>query len=258
MKAESKVGILFIASLVLIALFAYLLGFLDLFGQRHSLTLLYNFAGGVQEGSAVRAMGVRVGKVKDIRFAENYTTKDGEDIHLLVTIEVDKKVWTSIKEDSRFYVNLAGVIGERYIEITPGSRDAAALEPGAHVRGVDPPRIDQMLSQGFALAGKILEMVERNEPAITSTLATMESLAIHLNKLLGMLEKTTNQKEFKKISGNIEAITSDLLILTSRLRGEGAQETLDLLHELIFRLKDLDQKSIKKFLQDEGIRARIF
>ena len=222
------------------------------------VALLYNFAGGIQEGSAVRAMGIRVGKVKSISFAENYKSEAGEDIHLLVRIEVDKKVWSSLKQDSQFFINLAGVIGERYIEITPGSAEATPLEPGAHVRGVDPPRIDQMLSQGFALAGKILDMVDRNEPTITSTLATMESLAENLNKMLVVLESATQQKEFRRITGNVEAITSDLLVLTSRLRSEEAEETLDLLHDLIFRLKDLDKESIKKFLQDEGIRARIF
>ena len=114
------------------------------------------------------------------------------------------------------------------------------------------------MSQGYALAGKILNLVESNEGTFIDTLGKINNLVTNLNKTLLLLERLSKKEDFNKITKNVAAMSDDLLILTSRLRGKEAQETLDLLRELLFRLKGLDEKTIRKFLQDEGIRAKIF
>ena len=86
----------------------------------------------------------------------------------------------------------------------------------------------------------------------------MNQLVTNLNKTLALLEKTSKNKEFNKIVGNIGEITGDLTILTSRLRGPEAQKTLDLLHRLLWRLDKMDENAIRTFLQKEGIKAKLF
>ena len=81
---------------------------------------------------------------------------------------VEKKAWNSIRKNSKFFINLAGVIGEKFLEISPGSLDASELASGDNVRGEDPPRIDQLISQSYGLAGKLIEMVNKNEGSISS------------------------------------------------------------------------------------------
>ena len=257
MKPETKVGFLFILALLLVAGFAYYLGLLSPFKESRELRLLYNFAGGIEVGSPVRAMGIKVGKVKAIDFTPNAKWKD-EEVKLTITVEIENKAWPTIKEDSKFYINLAGVIGEKYIEVTPGTGESKSFKSGDLVRGIDPPRIDQLLSQGYALAGKILNIVENNEGTFIDTLDKINNLVTNLNRTLLILEKLSKREDFDKIAKNVALMSDDLLILTSRLRGKEAEETMDLLRELLFRLKDLDEKSIRKFLQDEGIRAKIF
>ena len=61
MKAELKVGILFIVSTILVALFALYLGVLNPFSNSHEINVAYNFAGGIEVGSPVRVMGIKVG-----------------------------------------------------------------------------------------------------------------------------------------------------------------------------------------------------
>ncbi len=257
MKPETKVGFLFITAIVMVAGFAYYLGVLNPFKDTYELKLLYNFAGGIEVGSPVRAMGIKVGQVKSIDFTPGEKWMD-EEVKLTIQVQIEKKAWNSIKKDSKFYINLAGVIGEKYIEVTPGTSDSIGFQSGEKARGIDPPRIDQLLSQGYALAGKILEIVEKNEGTFTDTLGKMNNLVQNLNRTLVLIEKLSKKEDFKKISKNLALMSDDLLILTSRLRGPEADETLKLLRELLFRLKDLDEKSIRKFLQDEGIRAKIF
>jgi phospholipid/cholesterol/gamma-HCH transport system substrate-binding protein len=203
-------------------------------------------------------MGIKVGKVTEIKFDPSMKTPDGEEVKLRIRVNIDKGAWSTIRGDSKFYINLAGVIGEKFIEVSPGSTAAPELVPGTLVRGEDPPRIDQLISQSYGLAGKVLDMIERNEGSVTDTIAQMNNLVNNLNKTLVLLDKTSKNKEFAKIIGNVSMLTEDMTILSSRLRGPEAEKTLDLVHRLMWRLDKLDEKSIREFLQKEGIRARLF
>ena len=257
MKVETKVGALFLLAVALVAAFAYYLGVLNPFSQTYDLTLGYNYAGGIELGSPVRVMGVNVGKVSEIAFDPG--VKIGEDeVRLKIKVQISKRAWPTLRKNSKFFINLAGVIGEKLIEVVPGTGEGEMIEPGSFIRGEDPPRIDQLISQSYGLAGKILEMVEKNEGSVTDTVEKINSLVTNLNKTLVLLDKTSKSADIGKILGNVGQLTEDLTIATSRLRGPEAQKTMDLIHKLVWRLDALDEENIRKFLQKEGIRARLF
>jgi phospholipid/cholesterol/gamma-HCH transport system substrate-binding protein len=258
MKVETKVGLLFVVAVAMVAAFAWYLGALNPFARTNEFWIGYNFAGGVEVGSPVRVMGIKVGKVTNIEFKPDMTGPDGEEVKLRVKVAVNKDAWPTVRRDSKFFINLAGVIGEKFIEITPGSSKAAELKPGAFVRGEDPPRIDQLISQSYGLAGKILNMVEKNEGSISDTLDKMNTLVTNVNRTLDLLDRASKNKEIAHVVNNVSIITDDLTILTSRLRGPEAEKTLDLLHKLLWRLDKLDEPAIRKFLQQEGIKAKLF
>ncbi len=258
MRVETKVGLLFIIAVAMVVAFAYYLGLLNPFSSVNTVHLGYNFAGGIEVGSKVRVMGIEVGKITAIEFDPNLKMPNGEEVKLVVTATISKKAWPTVRKDSRFYINLAGVIGEKYLEVSPGSNASPQLRPGQLVRGEDPPRIDQLISQSYGLAGKILDMVEKNEGSITDTLDKMNSLVSNVNKTLVLLDKTTKNEKFARIVDNVAIITSDLTIATAKLRGPEAERTMDLLHRLVWRLDKLDEPAIRKFLQQEGIKAKLF
>ena len=122
MKPQTKVGILFLLSLVLLVGFAFALGSINLFSSTNELKVAYNFAGGIEVGSPVRVMGIKVGKVRSIKFEPDFKMPGtSEEVKLIVTITVSKEAWPTVRSDSRFFINLAGVIGEKFLEISPGS-----------------------------------------------------------------------------------------------------------------------------------------
>jgi phospholipid/cholesterol/gamma-HCH transport system substrate-binding protein len=258
MKAETKVGILGVASLLLIIVFAYFMGYISPFSNVNELHVMYNYAGGIEEGSPVRVMGIKVGKVKSVNFDPNFKMPNGEEAKLRLTITIDKKAWTSVRKDSKFFINLAGVIGEKFLEISPGSMEAGELNVHDHVRGEDPPRIDQMISQGYGLAGKIIDIVEKNQGSVTNVIKQLDHLTTNFNRTLVLLDKTTKNPEVSRLLDNAVKISDDMAFLTNRLRSKKAEETYDLVHKLLFRLEPLDGPAIKKFLQQEGIKARLF
>lgn len=258
MKIETKVGLLFLSAIVVMVGFAYFLGLINPFSSDNELKLAYNFAGGIELGSPVRVMGIKVGKVKSIDFIPEQKMPSGEEVKLRITISVSKKAWPTIRKDSKFYINLAGVIGEKFIEITPGSLEAELLKEGELLRGEDPPRIDQLISQSYGLAGKILEMVEENETSVVDTITTMSQLVTNLNSALKHLNKITDKKDVSKLIANMVTLTDNMSYFSEQMRTEDGKKTLKLINDLLFRLEGLDKAAIKKFLQDEGIKAKLF
>lgn len=257
MKSETKVGLLALGSLILCGVFAWMLGLVSPFSKAKELHVMYNYAGGIEEGSPVRVMGIKVGKVKKISFDPEFKMPDGEEVKLKLTVTIDDKAWSSVRKDSRFFINLAGVIGEKFLEISPGSLEAGVFAAGDYVRGEDPPRIDQLISQGYGLAGKMLDLVEKNEGSVTNMIAQLDRLTTNFNKTLVLLDQTSRNKDVSRLVNNAIKISDDMAYLTGALRSKKAEESYELMHKLLFRLEPLDAPAIKKFFQEEGVKARV-
>ena len=258
MKSEFKVGILFLVSIAMVIGFAFVLGVINPFSNSNELNVMYNYAGGLEDGSPVRVMGIKVGKVKKILFDPSYKSATGEEVKLKVIITVDKSAWSSLRKDSKYFINLAGVIGEKFLEISPGNMTEPELSPGDVVRGEDPPRIDQLISQSYGLAGKIIEMVNKNEGSVTNVIAQLDKLTTNFNKTLALLDKTSKNKDIERLVDNAVKVSDNLAYLTDQLRTKKAEDSFELVHKLLFRLEDLDGPAIKKFFQQEGIKAKMF
>lgn len=257
MKAETKVGLLFLAAFIIVVGFAYVLGVLNPFSNSHTLYVAYNYAGGIEVGSPVRVMGIKVGKVRSIQFEPDLKMSNGEEVKLKIEITVSKESWPTIRADSQFFINLAGVIGEKFLEISPGSTAKEMLTPGSLVRGEDPPRVDQLISQGYGLAGKILEFVNRNEGTLTETIDALNSLVTNFNKTLVLMDKSTKNVQMNEFFHNLVQISGDFAHVSKKLRAPETDKTIDLMHRLVWRLDELDKAAIKKFLQEEGVKARM-
>ena len=272
---EAKVGALVVSTVALAAVFSWVIGISNPFSQTVDFYLTYNFAGGIEVGSPVRVSGIKVGRVEKIEFFvpsdgpnsvalkepgsadDLISSKSVTPVRLKVSVRKDAAV--GVRQDSRFYINIAGIIGERYIEIVPGNLSSPRILAGQARPGVDPPRIDQLLSQSFDLAGKISDIIEQNKGDLTKSLDLMYKLSANLNKTLAWVDKSAVFKnDLGRLTENLIAITSDVRRVTDRAHSPEGEKTLKLLYDLLWRLEPLDSKNIREFLQKEGIRARIF
>jgi phospholipid/cholesterol/gamma-HCH transport system substrate-binding protein len=151
-------------------------------------------------------------------------------------------------------LNMAGIIGERYIEISPGTLKAAQLKDGATVRGVDPPRIDQLLSQGYGVFGRIQDFLEANESTLKEFLDNTTVLLGDMNQML----KGRNREKFFSLIDNLNVIASDVRSVSGKLRDAETRKFFERLDTVLQRAESIDKATLKKFLQEEGVRARIF
>jgi len=82
---------------------------------------------GLKTDTHVEIAGVKVGKVKSIRL---------EDYNAVVTMMINKDI--KIQDDAIASVRTKGILGEQYIEISPGGSDII-LNPGEMMLDTEPP-----------------------------------------------------------------------------------------------------------------------
>ena len=127
---EVKVGVVLIGSLVLLAAGIFFIGNTgSVFGERYQLVTLMHSAAGLVPGAAVQLAGQPVGQVARISFvAPENRPESGEGLE--VWLAVNRDVRDQIRGDSRARIRTMGLLGDRIIDIEPGSADAPVLEPG--------------------------------------------------------------------------------------------------------------------------------
>lgn len=166
---EMKVGALIIASLVLLVGFIVLLGGLSL-QPTFRVFIEFEDPGGLQSGAPIRISGVRVGRVTAIEFRGGETDTQGKPvapIRVIADIEANHK--KAVHEDARFFVTAQGVLGEMHLAIEPGSHEKPLLKDNSVVKGVSPPRLDQLISESYELLHRGYKGVVENEQKIAET-----------------------------------------------------------------------------------------
>jgi phospholipid/cholesterol/gamma-HCH transport system substrate-binding protein len=135
--AEVIVGLLMLCGIGVLIYVSLRLGQIDLSGNwGYPLYADFTTAGGLQNGALVELAGVEIGRVEAVGL-DNYRAK--------VTLKIRTDV--TLPEDTRAAIKTKGLIGERYVEITPGT-GSGELKPGEQIRNTEPPvDINEIISQ---------------------------------------------------------------------------------------------------------------
>ena len=111
---ELLVGCFVLTGIGAILYLAIQIGGGQLFGKdTYELQAQFSSVAGVNPGSRVEIAGVRVGKVKHIKLNEFFAAE--------VTMELPAHI--RLDEDTVASIKTAGLIGDRFIQLTPGGSD---------------------------------------------------------------------------------------------------------------------------------------
>ena len=110
LNVETGVGLFIIAGLICLAYLSVKLGDVNLTGTKdYVVKARFSNIGGLKEGSDVEIGGVKIGKVSKISL-DNYQAL--VDMLIIPTVK--------IQEDSIASIRTQGIIGDKYIKISPG------------------------------------------------------------------------------------------------------------------------------------------
>ena len=125
---ELVVGIFVLAGIFCLGYVSVRLAKMELIGgDRYEVYAIFSDVGGLKTGSSVVIAGTEVGRVSSI-VLEDYEAKVG------MTINADIK----LQEDTIAAIKTRGLIGEKYLNLTPGGSEQI-LTPGGRIRETLPP-----------------------------------------------------------------------------------------------------------------------
>jgi len=135
---DLSVGVFVLLGILALGWLSVKLGKVELFG-RHGYTLNADFpsVGGLKTGSSVEIAGVEIGRVDSITLDKDYQAR------VRMTIRPEVK----LQDDSIASIKTKGLIGEKYVRISPGGSDKI-IPPEGRIKEVEPPvDFEELLSK---------------------------------------------------------------------------------------------------------------
>ncbi|MEZ4223761.1 MAG: MlaD family protein [Polyangiaceae bacterium] len=200
---EVKVGVLIIVALVLLGGFVVVMGGLS-FEPTYTVYVDFENPGGLQAGAPVRIAGMKVGKIEGVEFrGGTMDPKTNEPVPpIRVVAKIEKRYQHAVYENARFYVTTQGVLGEMFLAVEPGTADRPAIQDGAIVHGISPPRLDLLLSESYELLHRAYDGITKNEKKIGET---FDGLHATLKGTGDFFQN--NGKKLDNVVTNVETLT---------------------------------------------------
>ena len=234
-----------------IAIFAYAIYVIgkqrNLFGNTFTVNGIFKDVSGLKVGSNVRYSGINVGTVSNVQLIN--------DTLVQVQVTLENKVRKFIREDSRMEIGTEGVMGNKVLNITPGTPNRPVVDEGDVLGTVEAVKIDDILeelkkssvnttvvtknlaeitekiNQGEGIFGKLftdtsftnnLDQISRNTAMLTRNFSTITN---NINKEEGVVGKllsdTTLAGEFDQAGRNLLESTRQLQEITQKINQGG-------------------------------------
>jgi phospholipid/cholesterol/gamma-HCH transport system substrate-binding protein len=136
-NTEFFVGLFMIAGIVCLGYLSVKIARMEILGIKgYEVQAAFSNSGGLKTGSGIAIAGVEVGRIKSIML---------RDYQAEIVMNVRNEV--KLQEDAIAAIKTKGLIGEKYIEITPGASEKM-IPAGGRIRETLPPvDFEQLISQ---------------------------------------------------------------------------------------------------------------
>ncbi len=163
-----------------------------------SYTTHFKFAGGLDPGSVVRFAGRKVGTVQSVDLDPQDNTR------VLVRLKVADK--TPVRADSTARISSLGLLGDNYVEVSPGTKDAPLLQPGSAIPSLEIVQIADVINNANQLVLNANQLVGTLGDKIETVVENANQLALNLKNMTG----PQAQQHFDRILANVD----DMLVET--------------------------------------------
>ena len=189
---ELKVGVFVVLGLAILGMLVFKAG--DFYIKPgYTVRFVFKHITGIDQASPVKLAGVKVGEVKSVHVVRS---AQGE-------TQVEIEAWIAqgifIEEDAKMRVNSLGLLGEKYIEILPGTGGSKTLSDSGTLVGKTPFAVDDIVESTTRLMHKVEGTVDslnsivsdpEFKPAVKSTFVNGDRLAKNLLEMTDDLKDT--------------------------------------------------------------------
>jgi phospholipid/cholesterol/gamma-HCH transport system substrate-binding protein len=175
---EIKVGVMVIAAAVLFLTAAIFVGGYNVLRRKTiTYTTYVKFAGGLTPGTFVRFGGLRVGTVRSADIDPRDSTR------IRLRFEVD--AGTPLRANSRARISSLGFLGENYLEVSAGTRDAALLPPGSEVTSQEIVQLADVFNNVNNITVNANKLVNDLDDRLLAVTDNFNQLIGNLNAVVG-------------------------------------------------------------------------
>ncbi len=245
-NTETKVGLFVISALGIFFYMTFHLGVFRLDTIRYQSHIVYfKDVSGLAKKADVKIAGVKVGWVEDINLVEgnaNYQARAEIKVHKSYVLRSDAHA--SVRQD--------GLLGNKYLEVSPGDSLLPPLGGGASLAspGRSPASVDDLLQQFKNIASNVEDVTD----AIRKSIADQDGRLMLQETFKNIHRATEKIASFSEVAdrlatrneNDINGIVSDIRAFASDLR-EAMPTFKDDMHRLAERL---DTKTLPIFEQN--------
>ena len=266
-STEAKVGLFVLVALIILGYMSFRVGEYG-FGLKkgYIVTAVFDNVTGLDKDASVMVAGVEVGRVERIDLING---KALVTMRIIPDVKLEKDVTVSIKTH--------GILGEKFIEIMPGTKGVSYIESGEQITQVEKQAdIDKLLRELGTIASDVMEVTaslkkvvgsEEGEGNLRAILANTRELSESLNKVVQRNDERFNlmvdnlqsaavemQKTFAALSDITERVNKGEGTIGRLVKNEGVFENLD---KTVASLQDITSKindgrgTIGKLINDE-------
>ncbi len=202
-RLELKVGVLALGSLAALVALLWFMGELSFTsGQR----VLVDFAhtGNVVKGAPVKLGGIAVGKVDAVELLAERRDPLGSPLLVRMALTLTPAARAVLKVDATVTISSQGPLGEPYLELWPGLKDAPLASDGV-LRGTDAPRIDLVSNRLANFLEAASTVLEKDPQALTKLVGGVTQLTQTVD---GML--VDNRADVRELTTQLAAAAKDL------------------------------------------------
>jgi phospholipid/cholesterol/gamma-HCH transport system substrate-binding protein len=228
---QLKVGSLILLAILVMGIALYKLGkAVNLFSKRYELQAYLKEAGGLRQGGSVMVAGQLAGTIKEITLlpVDMDTMRN-----VRVIVGIDQKLQPQVRGDSRARVKTLGLLGDKIIDISPGTPKTAPLDDGDTLRVSEALDYEQILTKAASAVDDVVALAH-DMSALTRSLVsgrgtigqllTNPSLYNQLESTLGrtnaMLARVQNS------NGTIARFLDDPTLYNEMVRTIGGVDSL--------------------------------
>lgn len=210
MSSAAKIGAFMLIVLAILGYFVLKIEDININrgGGTKTISAVFDSVAGLDKKSAVRVAGVRVGKVADIRLRPDGRAE--------VTLEIDKDV--QLHGNATAKVANLGLLGEKYVELDPGTQSAPLLTANnITLRGSQPASIDDVTNQISAIATDVKAITEslRNVMAGPTGQQRLEDIVENVRQITSQVRELIAANR-----SNVDSTLANARIISEQLRVE--------------------------------------
>ncbi len=196
MSRTARLGAFILGALIIFGTGVFLIGQRQyLFSRTYHLKAPFDTVAGLDDGSVVRAGGVRIGTVDKIRMPR----RSGDKVTVVMKLEQASR--EVIKKDSVASVETEGLLGAKYVSISFGSRESEPVQDGDTIGSRPPVEYADLAKKASEIMDTTKTALVDVGPDVRRTMAEARAGATALHEDLDALKQNRLLRGFFKRRG---------------------------------------------------------